>query len=156
MPLHQKLKPPDERNSVLPSPLMMMMMIEKLYKFIDFVTKTTVYVQQKREKNQSTRQFIGQFASFALIWHIFYFQSNNFRCGIYANIDHTINIIYIISNSDELIQNDFSSSFFEHFNSVHVLPCVLCNQITFVQKKKCYQQSNSMLSYFNQFYIQVH
>lgn len=67
MPLHQKLKPPDERNSVLPSPLVMMMMIEKLYKFIDFVTKTTVYVRQKRKKNQSTRQIIGQFASFALI-----------------------------------------------------------------------------------------
>lgn len=51
MPLHQKLKPPDERNSVLPLPLMMMMMmIEKLYKFIDFVTKTTVYVRQKRKK----------------------------------------------------------------------------------------------------------
>lgn len=26
--------------------------------------------------------------------------------------------------------------FFKHFNSVHVLPCALCNQITFVQKKK--------------------
>lgn len=110
MPLHQKFKPPDERNSVLPLPLMMMMMIEKLYKFIDFVTKTTVCTTKTKEKSKYTTDYWAICKIRIDLAH-FFSQSNNFRCGIYANIDHTINIIYIISNSDELIQNDFSSSF---------------------------------------------